>query len=392
MVAGASAWRLDNFTNALMLNMAGHGDSLGIEGAFAGYKYVGQGRDQIENLGESLGKQPEMGSSKWGHYARYWNGWTVVLKPLLLFLNLNQIRTFFFIAMSTLIVVLTCLLTRLEGVAAGSVIAAAFAAVSYPTACFSLSLSFCFFVALAASLVVVFRAAAAKRMGAVLLGDGRGWPLFFLVVGCTTAFFDFLCAPIVSLGMPLALLVFLSRREIDGMQVREILLIGFLCCASWAIGYAGLWVSKWVLSSLVLGQDIVSNAVSQLLYRTGETVAETSSSIPVTITASGAISKNFGVLFPKYALKLIGFGTACAIVIAIPRRKLLVGFTWRVLFSLVLVAVLPYLWYAAAANHSWVHYWFTYRGQLVALIAIGFAAVLVFERLFPGKDGAESRE
>lgn len=257
MISGARAWQLDNYTNAIMLEIAGHGDSLGIEGAFAGYRYVGEAQDRIERFGQSIGKFAKADSEHWAPYARYWNGWTVILKPLLLFLNLNQIRTLFFIVMSALVAVLACTLSRLEGVAAGSVVSVGFAAVSYPTACFSLSLSFCFFVALGASLMVVRRAAAARRSGTGVLGEGRGWPLFFLAVGCATAFLDFLCTPIVTLGVPLSLLVFLSRGEVEAMPMRRVVLTGLLCCASWAVGYAGLWASKWVLSSLVLGRDVV---------------------------------------------------------------------------------------------------------------------------------------
>lgn len=389
MIAEARAWQLDNFTNALMLSMAGHGDNLGVEGAFAGYKFTGEGTDGVERLGQSIEKKVEAGSVQWTAYARYWNGWTVVLKPLLLFLNLNQIRTLFFVVMSALIAVLACASSRLEGVFAGSVVAVGFAAVSYPAACFSLSLSFCFFVALAASLVVVRRAAAVRRSGADLLRGGRGWPLFFLMVGCVTAFFDFLCTPIITLGVPLALLVFLSRHKVETMPIPRVFLIGFLCCASWAVGYAGLWVSKWVISSLILGWDVVSDAVGQLLYRTGDAVAETSSSVPVEITAAGAIAKNVKILFPNWALKLIGLGAVCLFAITILRKKFLAGFGWHAPLALVAVSVLPYFWYAAVANHSWVHYFFTYRGQLVTLVALGFAALPVLERVFRKKNGVE---
>lgn len=132
--------------------------------------------------------------------------------------------------------------------------------------------------------------------------------------------------------------------------------------------------------------------MNQLLYRTGDAVAEGSSSVPVAITAAGAVSENLGVLFPKYALKLIGLGAACAAAAAILRRRLLAGLGWRAPLAFLMVAALPYLWYAAAANHSWVHYWFTYRGQLVTVVALGFAALSVIQRLFPGKIGAEAHE
>lgn len=34
---------------------------------------------------------------------------------------------------------------------------------------------------------------------------------------------------------------------------------------------------------------------------------------------------------------------------------------------ILIVALYPYVWYLIMSNHSQIHYWFTYRAQLVAL-------------------------
>ncbi|HAH57516.1 MAG TPA: hypothetical protein DCL86_05165, partial [Bacteroidales bacterium] len=44
------------------------------------------------------------------------------------------------------------------------------------------------------------------------------------------------------------------------------------------------------------------------------------------------------------------------------------GFSKAILF--LVVAVLPYIWFFGAANHSFVHYWFTYRIQAITISGV----------------------
>jgi hypothetical protein len=43
------------------------------------------------------------------------------------------------------------------------------------------------------------------------------------------------------------------------------------------------------------------------------------------------------------------------------------------IWLLVVIGAYPYLWYAGAAHHSMQHYWFTYREQLMTVLALGCA-------------------
>jgi len=43
-------------------------------------------------------------------------------------------------------------------------------------------------------------------------------------------------------------------------------------------------------------------------------------------------------------------------------------------FLLLIISTLPYVWIFFVANHSWVHWWFTYRIQVVALFTL-FCAI-----------------
>ena len=41
--------------------------------------------------------------------------------------------------------------------------------------------------------------------------------------------------------------------------------------------------------------------------------------------------------------------------------------TVRAYLPMLLVAFYPYIWYLVMSNHSQIHYWYTYRAQLVTL-------------------------
>ena len=46
--------------------------------------------------------------------------------------------------------------------------------------------------------------------------------------------------------------------------------------------------------------------------------------------------------------------------------------------SVFLCAVLPFAWYVVVSNHSFVHYWFTYRILAISVYAMLLIAISVF--------------
>ena len=361
-----------------MLNMAGHGDNLGIRGAFAGCRYVANGSDQIENLCDSIDVEADPSSPDWYHYARYWNGWIVLLKPLLVFLNLNQIRLLVFTAATLFVVLLASLLVRLAGVWPGLVVAAAFSLAAYPAACFSLSLSMCLLVALMASILVVMRASTCQDSGRLLLFT-FDWPSFFLVVGAVTVYLDFLCTPIVTLGMPLALLAFCSSKELSELRGLTVVRTLLSCCALWVLGYAGLWIAKWAISAAFLPElDVIGNALGQAAQRSGSIVMEGTNGAVLNITPFDSMACNFSLMFPKWILVVFGVLAASFALGLVMRGKACVRRGLAApLLCLLFISSFPYLWYIALSNHSYVHYWFTFRAQIVTVVALGLATCLL---------------
>lgn len=368
-------WRSDNYTTAFMLNIAYTSASGNVRGTFAGSYFLQEvGRDPITSLGDALSSQTPGDAA----YARYWHGWLVFVRPLLLVLNLMQIRQLLLLIVTALITLLGCLLYRCgRSVSAGLVPALAMAAVCFPVICLTPAFSFSFVIALAASCVVC-----ADRLGGGALLRSREpglghLPVFFFVLGAVTVYLDFLDNPIVTLGLPLGVYLFLNREE-TGARRTALLLVA--CCALWGVGYLSLWAAKWVISSALTGQDVLAEAFSQVELRVGNEGNEGEG-----FTRLDALIRNFSLMFPAWSLKvLFALAVACAVAfVALLRTGRLPRVSPVAPAALVLVALLPYAWYLVLSNHSYIHWWFTWRNQAVTV----FCLLLAVRLLFPFREG-----
>lgn len=370
--------RVVNFTNAIMLGTAVHGDNLGIRGAFGNYSFDSPEVDaKVDELEQSLSQEADPDDPNWVPYARYWHGYLVILKPLLVFFNILQIRTILFASMSMLIIYVATKLAKICGMASAAAFSIPFLVGAYPVAALSLSFASCFLIALATCVYIL------NRYEETGLPDTGSMAQCLMISGALTSYFDFLCNPLLTLGLPLAVVVFLAvgSQKACISNLPSIVLRILVVSIAWALGYATIWASKWMISSLVLGQDIVGNALANLLYRSGTTTTEISGVAEFSI--ADVLSLNFGYYFPRWVLvALAAISVVYIIVYACVKKRSRLVFdgkraAWAALIFLV-IGCMPYLWYAVIVNHSYVHAWFTYRNQIITLMCILFALSSIF--------------
>ena len=375
-IEGGVTQQLDNWTVAKMLNEAAHGSSNPIRGALLNPK-ANVGDNKISQLADGIGVPDEELLS---NYPQYWHGYLLFLKPLLLILNLSEIRELLFVMFLVLLGLVALLLSKREGIAAGLVVVASFAVFNVFVMINSLSLSACPYITLFAMLFVLW---STKNESRFLINDVLWWTVPFFVCGGLTSFFDFLCTPIMTLGMPLALLVFISRDAIDRKNAVRCAIWVFGICLCWFAGYVLIWASKWILAWLITGEDVIARGLGKVAERSAERASEAVDSL--TISRIDSIIKNVGLAFPKWSIKLCIIGTiaAFALIAAMhikqKTRPAIPSLWWVV--PLFLTAMLPYMWYLFAANHSYQHSMFTYRSQIVFV----FAALLFLTGLCGAK-------
>lgn len=339
-----STW--DNFTDSLLLQEAAFSDSSKSLVEKAVYIY----RDNCGDTGmNDLAEMVEGLTDKEVPltYARYWHGALVWLRPLLLLFNYEDIRTLICMAQILLL-----------GAVAAALLRRKLTGLIVPYLCMTLTLSpigIMNSIQYFSVYVIMTLAVLAVLLWGDWLMQGARCLYFFLIVGMLTSYFDLLTYPIVTLGVPLALLLCMNRREAG-------LAFLFASCLAWSVGYLGLWALKWVVGSLLVGESLMGDVmVAVNLHTQGADIFEN-------ITRWTAIVRNVGVVCqPAYAVLYGGGLLAC--FVGMRHRRVPVSALWEG-SGLLLIALLPFAWWFVTFYHAGVHSWYTYRSLAITVFAV----------------------
>ena len=290
-------------------------------------------------------------------YARYWHGYLVFLRPLLLFLNYKQISILMLVLFLGLLGGNCYLLAKKSGI--WSAVALVFAYLLVDTLFVTRSLNeiTCFILALIFSIGILLRNK--KSMGLAI---------YFFLIGSITNFVDFLTNPIITYGMPITMFFIVNEEK----SMRKTFKIYFQTAIAWAIGYGLTWGSKWVITDLVLHRNIISNAIEQILFRTNDN------------------SYNMDLLVERvqfYLSNMTIFIIGIVLVIfAINPKREREHNDFLETFPFFIAILIPIVWYMVVLNHSIVHTFFTYRNMIVSIFALEIFALKMANRVKKGID------
>ena len=304
--------------------------------------------DRLAAVAQGVGKDAEPAYS----YGRYWHGYLLFLKPLLLFFNLSDIRMFNMMLQWTLCMMLMLLAYRKAGFRLVLPLGVSILALNPLSAALSFQYSSMYLLTLIACIV---------QLSLELYNKSHGW-LLYLWLGILTAFFDFLTYPPAALGICLILGLVLKAGS-----AKEKLACAVGSGLAWGVGYAGMWSGKWLVGTLITGQNILADAMETAQYRAGSqsTAAEGGSSLSfgqVLLKNLGVYCNAAGLLLLLALLMLLG----CLIIRGGYRFQRGSGN----LPALAAVALIPFAWYFVLRNHSGVHYWMTHRNLSISIMAI----------------------
>lgn len=180
------------------------------------------------------------------------------------------------------------------------------------------------------------------------------------------------------------LLVLLIRKE-EGRLTSFKDGLKFVCssCFLWGISYVAMWITKWMLSSIILNINAMEYVKDSFMHRVNG-LQGLSSKKDMYI---GAIYRNFHNLYPINIEKRNG---DLIFEIALVLTFICIFTDWKNLKKkwfaglMLLIGIIPYLRYIILANHSFNHSIFTFRSQIVTCIALITAVleVLNYKLLF----------
>lgn len=347
LVEGLKGSSLDNYTDAIMLGSAVYKTDMPFwQSAVRVPRAADVEGMPMESLDDYLTSKE---SSQESEYARYWHGYLLYLKPLLLFLNYIQIRMVN--GCIQLILAIWILYKFIsQGMKRGAVAYVLAVLSMFPMVFpYSLQFSSVFYIGNIALLIVLKKYKKWKNEEIYLY--------FFQIIGMCTSFFDFLTFPLFTFGMPMALCMVLFQNQ----KLKEKAFFFIKNGLAWGLGYILMWMGKWFAGSLITGENLWTNALGTVATR----------------VSSEAYGENTGRLWAILRNGYIYFNRA-GIVLAV-LLFLWLGFSfwkhrkkiaWLKIIPLIVVACIPLLWYLVASNHSYVHYWYTFRVLAVSVFAL----------------------
>ena len=346
--------RSDTYSDAFRLSIAAGPNENPIRSAALALRNIPTDESVEDIHGEMrvlfAGGDPDNVEVKQGEYGRYWHGYVIILAPLLTLLNPAEINVLNYGLQFILIIAVLFIAYKKYGTKLALAIAFYIYAINPATtaACFQYAPGF-YLSVLPMILILLFYDKLQKR--------GR-LALLFTLIGCAINFFDLLSFPLVTLGAPLALSVYLDNREkaqkLSQQFCKIIMRSGF-----WLLGYALTWVLKWTIATIVTGEDMFENAITMIFYRsTGEGYSRIA-----------AVGRNLLVMF-TWPTIIICATLLIVFLILWWRKKIAVDWHNKKALFFALIAVYPFIWYCTLVNHSWVHTFMTHRLLAISMFCV----------------------
>ncbi|MBR3225052.1 MAG: hypothetical protein IKF78_07010 [Atopobiaceae bacterium] len=321
------------------------------------------GMEQVDLLRATLG---EADDAVLDEYPRYWHGYLVPLRLLLLFGDYFSVLYCAGAILLLLIVLLAYLLVKKHETA------------MLPPLVVTLLLASPVSLVMSTQYHAVTFIMLLSLLAGVCLKDRlKGhWGLVFFVLGGIVNYFDFFTFPLLALG-PL-LVLFLSTMGDDIPWQKQVLNVA-LAALLWFLGYGLMWVSKWILASVVLHKNVIEDASKQVAVRSSNVVAHGYGQLANgkhfshlrTILVNGwriagswfnaLVIIAYPVVFGIWAQKRRSKGEEGTRLARFPRCKLP---------ALIAIALLPLIWAFAVSNHTYTHSTFTYRIFLVSIFCV----------------------
>jgi hypothetical protein len=291
------------------------------------------------------------------YYARYWHGWRVVLRPLLLFFDYNEIRIILFCVELLLIIAVAAEMTKRKLSWHYYLVFLAMIASLSPLGIFvTIHFAPVFCIAMIAIIVIL-------RWHDTFVKKNL-YPYVFVIIGICTSYFDVLSYPLVTWGIPAVFLLILERESnFKDISIKRLIIPGL----SWIIAYAGFWAAKWVFGGLLIGQNLLKVALSTLEYRTSSVVSDAELSFWDVILKNISVYRNHAYYFIAAVIILI-------LVVELIRRGRPNKLTLSRTIPFIIIAAAPFVWYFGTKNHSYIHSWMTFR--ILSITAFSLTAML----------------
>jgi len=345
------ACRLDVYTDFIIINQSYYMNTLKNPAyIFTNPQEIGG----VNALHTSIEQQKDPNDT----YARYWAGFRATVRLLLTFITYTQIRrmiciVFFLLAGG----IAMHLHTRTKSIASAFAFLLTLGLLYPSIITATLQYSCCFLIAMAGLLLLP------KREYKYLT-----YSMYFFILGAITQFFDFYTTPILTFGLPMLALLFISQHVDQQLSAEKMFRLSGRGFASWLVGYILMWIGKLSLTTIFTDlnalDDGFSAARDRIFFSTGN--------------VDGSLIYRIGLVIWRVFIRV--FDKPIYILVAaigifvvwlllfIMRKKTKADLKSSVVY--LAVACLPLVWFAVVSGPTIKASWFQYRGMGVFLFGV----------------------
>ncbi len=342
-------FQLDNYTDVLMLNLAASANSTRpLESAMLNYYYESDDFFDLAKNTEDVAKGETINLEKVS-YARYWQGHQVFLRPLLTIMNYKGIRIMNYILLFCLALFSFYLIKKNISLFVAVIFALSLLLINFPIVPLSIQFSTVFYITFISIIFILIKKKQILQKNIII-------PTFIVIGGCTS-FFDFLTAPLITLGLPVTiyLLLFSGKNKTIKLATASF---------AWGLGYAITWSSKWFIAQQITGTNILADAASATALRTSNLYKGMEMTLPNIIDFIWQKLNSMHLLWIVWSVLSI-LVIMCIIYCVLMKDKKIVTQN----MFLLLISLYAPIWFLILRNHSIQHGWFTWRALLVSLFS-----------------------
>lgn len=375
-IEGVECSKIDRYADSILLGIAyQYDEKQPLESVMRSAYYYTAWQNENNNLYDAVTQEYEANQQ----YMRYWHGSNVIVRPLLNFFTLKEIYVLNGIVLALLIIVLIAVLLRDKAFIPAIGIVAGLIATSVWYVPFSLEYTWTYFLMLLLSII------------AWCLARSSNWKLFgffFLLSGMLTNFMDFLTTETMTLLVPLLLILWLDRKMNNEKSWKCQFQFAGRAALFWIAGYVGMWLTKWLLAAAVMKENVWPYVSGHISERFGGNIG-----IGLGRYLFGALTKNMGCLFP-FDYGIVGGITGAglllfiAYIVYVYHKK---NVSSKLLLLYAIIGFVPYVRYLVLHNHSYIHFFFTYRAQMGTVLAVVLMMDEVIERRWLLRGNARKR-
>ncbi len=300
-------------------------------------------------------------------YARYWHGYVAFLRPLLIFLNFNEIRALSTGLLAFLALIALMLLYKRIKFKYCFVIILALLCSEYFIMGFTLQGLMTFVISMISTIIICIRFDKIKNIG-----------LYFFSIGMVTCYFDLLTHPIITLGIPM-IIYLLIKQEKGKISLKEAIKIIVKNTLLWGMGWIITNLTKWIIVDILYNRNLIYKSIMQFIFRSLGTSEEN-------LAWYMGLSNNWNWAFRH---TLMFFSTLIFYVIyTLIRNYKNITINVKQAIPYLMISFMPIAWFMVMVNHTWFHFWFTWRNLILFYIGIGIFLL----KLFGEKDETERIE